>query len=128
MPRTRPSAAVLVGHGHRALGALVVPDAEALEEAAQQRGECLPAAASSLCCQCWAPRPGSLHTGTALLAAWEIRQPAFFASPFVYSAGQQALSEPEVRQLIGGEVRARLAGRVRWEHVTSFEVLSDPFR
>jgi long-subunit acyl-CoA synthetase (AMP-forming) len=33
------SSAVLVGHGHRALGALIVPDAEALEELAAQRGE-----------------------------------------------------------------------------------------
>lgn len=30
--------------------------------------------------------------------------------------------------MIGTEVRTRLAGRVRWEHVSAYEVLQDPFR
>ncbi|PSC68813.1 putative acyl-activating enzyme chloroplastic [Micractinium conductrix] len=70
--------AVLTGSGHRALGALIVPDSEALEEAAKQRGlEALPAA--------------------------------------------------DVESLIKGEVRGLLAGRIRWEHVAAFEILSEPF-
>jgi hypothetical protein len=37
-----PPFAVLVGHGRRALGALIVPDAEALEELAAQQGQAGP--------------------------------------------------------------------------------------
>ncbi|PRW33092.1 long-chain-fatty-acid-- ligase [Chlorella sorokiniana] len=70
--------AVLVGSGHRALGALIVANSEALEELAKERG-----------------------------------------------AG--ALPAAEVEQMIGAEVRSRLAGRVRWEHVAAYEVLQDPF-
>lgn len=71
--------AVLVGHGHRALGALVVPDAEALDELAAARGQDGP------------------------------------------------LSPEAVRELVGGQVRALLADRIRWEHVNEFEVLEEPF-
>lgn len=39
-----------------------------------------------------------------------------------------ALPPAEVEQMIGAEVRARLAGRVRWERVAAYEVLQDPFR
>lgn len=43
-------------------------------------------------------------------------------------AGVDALPAAEVKQLVQGEVRTRLAGRVRWERVAAFEVLQDPFR
>ncbi|KAL4439997.1 hypothetical protein ABPG75_002998 [Micractinium tetrahymenae] len=68
--------AVLIGQDHRSLGTLVVPDSEALETLAQERGlEALPAA--------------------------------------------------EVRQL----VQQHIAGLPlsRWEHITAFEVLAEPF-
>lgn len=38
------------------------------------------------------------------------------------------MPQAEVQQMIGAEVRARLASRVRWEHVAAYEVLQDPFR
>ena len=47
LPAPPPPLTVLTGSGHRALGALIVPDSEALEEAAKQRGKpgaCLPLA------------------------------------------------------------------------------------
>ena len=33
-----------------------------------------------------------------------------------------------MESLIKGEVRGLLAGRIRWEHVAAFEILSEPFR
>lgn len=69
---------MLTGQGRRALGALIVPDQEALEELAAARG---------------AP-----------------------------------LDDAAIQELVGAEVRAACARRVRWEHVAAFEVLAEAFR
>lgn len=132
---------VLVGSGHRLLGALIVPNAEALEELAQERGERACAAAAPgrwtgllsmrqsacACLPCAAhrsPAPAELLSLAICLADPPYRLRSALPRP----AGLVALPPAEVDALVGGEVRARLAGRVRWEHVAAYEVLSQPFR
>ena len=35
---------------------------------------------------------------------------------------------PEVQDIVRGEMSRLLSDRIRWEHVAAFEVLSEPFR
>ena len=75
-------------------------------------------------------RPAACHTclgRCAATAVWCVCAGQPTCSPAV-PAGADALPPAEVEQMIGTEVRTRLAGRVRWEHVSAYEVLQDPFR
>ena len=64
-----------------------------------------------------------LHVSLWLTAAC-----AALSTVLCCAAGQAALSAAEVEAVVGGEVRAALADRIRWEHVAAFQVLQDPFR
>lgn len=120
----RPLSAVLVGSGHRAPGALIVPDPEHLQELAQQRGGCVQ----------WAQLAWpEVHAGWRSRLLGLLAPPASSPSPSpvppcpTSSAGVDALPAEEVRSLVGAEVRALLAARAPWEKVKAFEVLQEPF-
>lgn len=93
--------ALVLGQGRRALGALLVPNEEALAELAAQRAQ-------------QGGRGGA--TGAAPAAEGG-------AAP---AAGP--LPQAEVEALLWREVTAALAGRIRWEHVAAIQVLARPFR
>lgn len=98
---------MLVGHGHRALGALIVPDAEALEELAVQQGEGCTASTLLL-----AAREGCALTCRQGSASWWWQEfdlagalpPLLLYCFCLYcTAGRDKLQPEEVRQLVGQE-------------------------
>ena len=60
---------------------------------------------------------------------WEKIPASTLVEPSTFChAGVESLADSEVRDLIRQQVDAACKGRIAWEHIRAFEVLSEPFR